>query len=338
MMWNRRRWLGAGVACAAIGVTVGATTQAKVPTQRVAVLVHDALQIKQLPLVLAWQLGYWRVEGLEVDWLTQGMPGWQDAEVVSSSFDLALKSQTTTRALTAFAMLGRAPQVVLGQHGRGGRAVDNIAQLRGRTIGVAGWGSLSHHVAELLLLRAGVHRQEVHFVDVSDSPRLLEAFYSGHVDALSFTDPWASLLERRGDVRVLSDTRNLREAEQLFGGPVPCTCLMATPEFLDEREHACQALSNGVVRALKWLQTAGPTDLVRVLPETYMQGDRSVFLDAFSKSRGSFASDGLIPARGPAKLLQIITELQPRSGLERVDPKAVWTNRFVERSKAIHRV
>lgn len=336
-MWNRRLVLGATMGLASVGGVVRAQWPASSPNKRVTVHLQDHSHIKQLPLLVALQLGYFRAEGLEVILSPLGAVAAFESDVVSSSFDFALR-HGGARSWSAFAMLGRAPQVVLAQPARMVRSSGGVAYLRGRTIGVPGLGSVSHQVAELVLYRAGVRSQEVSFVDLADISRLLEAFYAGEIDAISFTDPWVSLLERRGDIRVLSDTRSLREVEQLFGGPVPCTCLMATPEFIREHGPTCQALSNGVVRALKWLQTAGPADLIRLLPESYLQGDRSLFLDAFNKSREAFATDGLIPAGGPEHIVQLLGQLHAGWTLERGQLNQLWTNRFVERSKAIYRI
>lgn len=338
-MWSRRQVVGAAVGLACGGGVVRAQWAAAAPNKRVTVHLQDASPVKQLPLLIALQLGYFRAEGLEVALLPTGASNAASADVVCASFDLTLRShENSARPLSAFVMLGRAPQVVLAQPARTARSGGTIAHLRGHTIGVAGQGSLSHKVAELVLYRAGVRSHEVSFVDLVDTSRLLEAFYAGELDALSLTDPWISLLERRGDIRVLSDTRSLREAEQLFGGPVPCTCLMTTPEFMREHEATCQALSNGVVRALKWLQTAGPADLIRLLPESYVLGDRSLFLDAFNKSRETFAPDGLIPAGGPEHVAHLMGQLRGGWVPDKSQLTQLWTNRFVQRSKALYRV
>jgi NitT/TauT family transport system substrate-binding protein len=35
-------------------------------------------------------------------------------------------------------------------------------------------------------------------------------------------------------------------------------------------------MANGIVHALKWLQTAGPGDIIKAVPDTDLLGDRSL--------------------------------------------------------------
>jgi len=47
------------------------------------------------------------------------------------------------------------------------------------------------------------------------------------------------------------------------------------------RDHAAaQALANGIVRANKWIQAAGPGDIINNVPESFLLGDRAVYNDA----------------------------------------------------------
>ena len=59
-----------------------------------------------------------------------------------------------------------------------------------------------------------------------------------------------------------------------------------------------------MVHALKWLQTAGPSDIIKAVPESYMLGDRGLYLAAFNKVRDALAVDGLMPEAGPSTALR----------------------------------
>ena len=39
---------------------------------------------------------------------------------------------------------------------------------------------------------------------------------------------------------------------------------------------------DAMVHALKWLQTAGPSDIIKTVPESYFLGDRALYLAAFT--------------------------------------------------------
>ena len=59
--------------------------------------------------------------------------------------------------------------------------------------------------------------------------------------------------------------------------------------------NTVQALTNAIVRADKWMQHATPQDILKTVPETYLLGDKALYLFAFSKVREAFSPDGSIP-------------------------------------------
>lgn len=336
-MWKRRYWLVAGLSALPLLGTHGQGLHTPVAPTRLNLALQDPAHIKHLPLLVAQQLGYFRAEGLDVVFRSVADAVTEPPDLVSGGFALPGPITSGGRPYTAIAMLGRAPQVILAQSTKQAHRVTALHQLRGQTIGVARLGSEHQWIAELVLARSGVQPNEVTFVDWGNPGRLLDALHAGEVDAISLGDPWASWQERRGEIRLLSDTRNLRTTEQLFGGPVPCTCLMASPEVLRDRPAVCQSVSHAVVHALKWLQTASATDVLRIAPDLQAPLDRSLYLDMFSKVRETFAVDGLIPASGPETLVKTFRQSPSSSLVARSTEVPPWTNRFVVRSKALLR-
>lgn len=335
-MQNRRQLLRSAGACLLAG-SVGPCVSAGAAPAALTIHMDDEGPLKHLPLSVARQMGFFRAEGVTVELVGASSPSAEAAEVLCTTFGRAVLPSPQARPLTAIAMLGRGPQVVLGVPAVGPAAVvTTVAQLRGAVVGVQ--GGVARRMAELMLWRAGIRAQEVQFVELADNAQAMEAFLSGRLDALSAQDPLVTVLERRGEIRVLSDTRTLKGTEQVFSGEVPCTCLMVATEWMRSQPVLCQSLCNGVVRALKWLQTAGPSDLVRVLPEASWPGDRAALLEAFNKSRETISSDGWIPPDGPETLRHAVAHLTKGGGWGGLDLSSAWTNRFVERAKALNRL
>ena len=95
-----------------------------------------------------------------------------------------------------------------------------------------------------------------------------------------------TMLEREGrreDHQV--DTRTLKGTQEVFGGPMPAACLYAPAELHQEESEHGQALANAMVRGRQWLQTAGPGDIIKTVPESYLLGDRALYLASFDKVR-----------------------------------------------------
>ena len=141
-----------------------------------------------------------------------------------------------------------------------------------------------------------------------------------------------SLLQRSKDIRIVSDTRILAEAEKVFGGPMPAACLYLPQGFVDKHPRTVQALVNAVVRANRWIQNAGPGDIIKAVPETYLLGDRAVYIDAFLAAKGALSPDGLFPDKGAETALRALASIDPEIAKATLDLKAVFTNDFAKKS------
>jgi NitT/TauT family transport system substrate-binding protein len=140
------------------------------------------------------------------------------------------------------------------------------------------------------------------------------------------------MLVQKGDIRVIADTRKLADTQAFFGGPMPAATLYAADTFIKKNPHTTQALTNAMVRALKWLQQAAPSDLIKVVPENFLLGDRTLYLDAFASGREAISPDGLIPAEGPATALRTLTTFAPELAGKNIDLSKTFTNEFVEKA------
>jgi len=95
-----------------------------------------------------------------------------------------------------------------------------------------------------------------------------------------------------------------------------------------------QALTNALVRADKWIQAAGASEIVKAVPESYLLGDRAVYIDAFLASKGALSVDGAIPEAGPATALRALQSVDDSLKGIKFDLSAVYTNEFVKRANA----
>jgi NitT/TauT family transport system substrate-binding protein len=188
-------------------------------------------------------------------------------------------------------------------------------------------------VANLVLSRAGVRASEVNYVGVGTSAGALAALRSGQIDAISNTDPVMTMLEQKGDVRIVSDTRTLKGTHEVFGGPMPAACFYTHADFVRNHPNTCQALANAIVHGLKWLQTAGPSDIIKTVPESYLLGDRALYLASFNKVREAIAIDGLMPEEGARTALKALASFEPSVKPEKIDLAKTYTNDFARRAK-----
>lgn len=303
---------------------------------RLGLAVADRSGLACLPLAVAERLGYFRAEGLQVevrevpDTLAAAWDG--GADVYMGPFDQVLWLHARGKPHQSLVLQGRTPQVVLGVSHRRLSRVQGLADLAGRSVGVPALSTPAHWVAQTALAKAGVKPPDVRFVEVGDRSGALDAYRSGRVDALSHDDPLVSALEQSGDLKVLADTRRLGVTTALFGGAMPGHCLYGSADFARQNPATCLALNLALVHALKWLQTAGPSDIVKVVPEPWL-GDRAVYLSAFTKLRESYSPDGLMPEGGPGLTLAALRSVYPGLQPARVELSKTYTNTYARQAK-----
>jgi len=336
----QRRTFTAATAAALVAAPALVRAQA-LERPKVSLAVGGKNLLYYLPLTIAEQLGFFKAEGLDLT-INDFAGGAQalralvggSVDVVSGAFEHTVNMQPKGQRLTAFVLQGRAPQIVLGVNPKTMPNYKTVADLKGKKIGVTAPGSSTNVMANFVLAKAGLKPSDVSIVGVGASSGAVAAMRAGQVDAMSNLDPVMTLLARSGDLKIISDTRNVAEADKVFGGPMPAACLYAKSEFVDKNPATVQALANAIVRADKWIQNAGPGDVIKVVPEGFLLGDRAVYIDAFLAAKGALSPDGMIPDKGPETAFRALASSDPEIAKATVDLKAVYTNEFVKRANA----
>jgi NitT/TauT family transport system substrate-binding protein len=338
---KRRSFLAASTASAA-ALAFPALVQAQaLEKPRMTIAVGGKNLLYYLPLTVAETLGYFKDEGLDLtiadfaggSRALQAVVG-GSADVVSGAFEHTINMQAKGQRMRAFVLQGRAPQIVLGVNPKTMPNFKSVADLKGKKIGVTAPGSSTNVMVNFVLAKAGLKPSDVSIIGVGAASGAVAAMRSGQIDAISNLDPVITLLQRSGDLRIVTDTRVVKEADQVFGGPMPAGCLYAPQAFLDRHPNTAQALTNAIVRANKWIQQAGPSDIVKAVPESYLLGDRAVYIDAFLAAKGALSPDGSIPEAGAETALRALRSIDESLNNVQFDLKAVYTNDFVKKANA----
>ncbi|MEN9630382.1 MAG: hypothetical protein RJA10_3610 [Pseudomonadota bacterium] len=337
---QRRRVLLAG-STMLLGVPLVARAQA-VEKPKLTIAVGGKNLLYYLPLTIAEQRGFFKAEGLDVTIVDfaggaralQAVVG-GSADVVSGAFEHTVNMQFKGQRMRAFVLQGRAPQIVLGVNPRTMPNYKAVADLKGRKIGVTAPGSSTNVMVNFALAKVGLKPTDVSIIGVGAAQGAVAAMRSGQIDAISNLDPVITLLQRSGDLRIISDTRVVAEADKVFGGPMPAGCLYAPQAFIDKQPATTQALVNAMVRASRWIQAAGPGEIINAVPESFLLGDRAVYVDAFLAAKGALSPDGMIPDKGADTAFRALASVDPEIAKARLDLAAVWTNDFVRKANAL---
>jgi NitT/TauT family transport system substrate-binding protein len=92
-------------------------------------------------------------------------------------------------------------------------------------------------------------------------------------------------------------------------------------------------MANAIVHGLKWLQTAGPGDIIKTMPESYLLGDRALYLASFNKLRESISLDGIMPDEAARTALKALASFDASIRTEKIDLHKTYTNVFAIRAK-----
>ena len=329
-----RRSFAAGSALAAATLALPALrAQGKLEKTKIALSVGGKAAFYYLPLTISEQLGYFKAEGLDVE-ISDFAGGARALQaVVGGSADVCSGAFEHTINLQSKNQMYRAPQIAFGISTKTMPNYKSIADLRGKKIGVSAPGSSTNMMANLVLSRGGLKASDVSFIGVGTAAGAVTALRSGQIDAMSNTDPVMTMLEQKGEVKIISDTRTLKGTQEVFGGTMPAACLYASQEFILKNPNTCQALANAIVHGLKWLQTAGPGDIIKTVPESYLLGDRALYLASFNKVRESISLDGIIPDDGARTALKALASFDPTIKADKIDISKTYTNEFARRAK-----
>ncbi|MFZ9710814.1 MAG: ABC transporter substrate-binding protein [Burkholderiaceae bacterium] len=325
----------------AIGLT-GANARAQaLEKTKVSIAVGGKASFYYLPLSIAEFKGFYKAEGLDVE-ISDFAGGSRalaavvggSADVVSGAYEHTINLQQKGQMFQAFVLQGRAPQMAIGVSSKTMAGYKSVTDLKGKKIGVSAPGSSTNMMASYLLASAGLKAGDVSFVGVGTGAGAVTALRSGQIDAISNVEPVMTMLQQSGDIRIVADMRTMKGTQDFLGGPMPAACLYAPLTFVQKYPNTAQALASAIIRANRWIESVGPSELIRTVPESYLLGDRGIYLATFNAIRDSISRDGLIPDEGSKTALKLLESSTPKWDKTKVDLAKTYTNEFAKKALA----
>ena len=338
---SRRMWTQALLATTAAMVlsqqSIGAEQADKI---RVNLLLDDVSSLLHLPVLLAQHLGYFKAEGLQIDVIEQSFaaasPPLNSAPVLqvwSAPLVQSLQAARTADPLLSVVQTGRTPQLALGAPRRMLTGMKSLKELEGKKIGIMEAGPLAQLCVDYAVLLAGGNPKNINYVVLGTPLTAITMLRSSGIEFICASDPLITVLEKKGEIESLRNFRSIKETQRAFGGLLPGNALLVPASLVAKNTAVCQSLVNAVVRAVKWLRTAGPSDLLgNMLDSTYLT-DRAIYLNAVDNMRESYAIDGVLSNEAFALALRVCNTLDPASAAERKKTSSFFTNEFVLQAK-----
>jgi sulfonate transport system substrate-binding protein len=310
---------------------------AQAPEKRKVNVATASLGLPYLPLIIAQQRRYFADEGLEVEIAAfaggskalQSLMG-GSSDVASGAYSNTLTMAAKGQKLKNFVVQVRYPALTIAISKKVGDRYKSLKDLKGMKIGVSAPGSSTHMVVNHLLSKAGLTSNDVSIIGVGTSAGAVAAIQKGEIDAIINSDPVMTKLETDNSVTVIAETRTSKGTQDLFGGPYPEASLYATAEFIEKNPNTIQALTNAIVRATLWMQSASIDDIAANVPPEHMLGDKELYLSSHQKIKEARSPDGLITKEGAQIVHDVLAAFLPEVKAAHIKVEDTYDNRFVE--------
>jgi len=291
--------LAAIAVAAALALVPPALAQAPEKT-KVTIGVGGKPLFYYLPLTIAERQGYFKAEGLDVEILD--FPGGARAlqaliggsvDVVSGAYEHTITQQAKGQDIEALMMQGKYAGIVLAMPKAKAAQYKSPADLKGMKIGVTAPGSSTNMFVNILLAKAGLKPDAAAFIGVGATAGAVAIMKKGEIDAMSNLDPVIAMLEADGTVVPVVDTRTAKGMQEVYGGAYAAGSIYAPVDFAKKYPNTAQAIVNAMVRALRFIQSSTPDQIVDAVPKEYYT-DRALYKAALEKNLEGFRHDGFI--------------------------------------------
>ena len=323
------RWLAAVAAACAFPA-------AAAPPPRVVLAVDGVEETRNLPVLLAERLGYFKDEGLTVTLVDapaspSPMELMKDgrADGAVAFYHHTFMSQADAGMVTQdVATLGVTPALKLMVAARLKDKVRTPADLKGLRIFTGGPNSGKTTATNWLALHAGFGVGGYVALKPTTAREMSEALKSGEADAVMTHEPDASYYDSSGAAFVLADLSRPAAVAAALGDVFPSTALYMPQAYIDAHPEEVRRLVRACLHAVAYIRAHDAQSIAQVLPSRAVGKDRAAFLRTLASDKAMFETDGRMPAAAARQEWQVMTALTPKYGA--IDFAATYTNRFVE--------
>jgi sulfonate transport system substrate-binding protein len=102
-------------------------------------------------------------------------------------------------------------------------------------------------------------------------------------------------------------------------------------DYIAAHPEVAQKLANGLVKALKWIQSHSAEAVVANLPEKYVGKDADLYVKAVRLAKPQFTPDGRLPDGTAENMVRVLSLSKPDLKANGTNAAETYTNRFVDK-------
>jgi NitT/TauT family transport system substrate-binding protein len=188
----------------------------------------------------------------------------------------------------------------------------------------------------ILLAKAGLKPDAAAFVGVGAGAGAVAIMKRGEIDALSNLDPVIAQLEAEGVVVPVVDTRTAKGMQEVYGNAYAAGCIYAPVDFAKKYPNTAQAVVNAMVRALRFIQTSTPEQIVAAVPSTYYT-DKAIYTSALKANLDGFKHEGAIGMDAAQAVYRDLKSFDPQVQTATVDVAKSFNMTFQQKAAQKYR-
>ncbi len=304
------------------------------PLPRVVLAVDGTDQTRNLPVLLAERLGYFRAEGLTVtlvDAPAEPSPiqlmadGRADGAV--AFYHHTFMSQATDHLVTqAVVTMGISPGLKVVVARRQKDQIHGLADLKGRRIYTGGSNSGKTTTANWIALHYGFGVAGYTALEPTERNAMAAALRDGTADAIVAHEPDASYYVANGGFE-LADVESAKGTVATLGSIYPSTALYLPEAYIAAYPDVVQRLVNACLKAVAFIKSHDADTVAAALPPKMAGKDKAAFVRLLAEDMQMFDTDGLMPDPAARAEWQAMVAKAPKYGA--IQFERTYTNTFV---------
>lgn len=327
----------AGLAVGSIIAVPSATAADAANAQKIIIMVGGINKLIYLPPKLAENLGYFKEAGLDVE--LQSQQAGVDAEnellagavqAVVGYYDHSIDLQSKGKEVQSIVQLLLVPGGMLMVRADMADKIKTMADAKGHTVGVTGFGSSSSFLTQYLAARNGLKTSDYSMLPVGAGNTLIAAFKQKRIEIAWTTEPTTSMLTASGDAKPLVDLNSVAGTRASLGGLYPASSLYVQTAWLQSHKTEAAKLAGAFVKTLKYIQTHSAEEIADKMPADYYGGNKAMYVQALKSSLPMYSPDGRMPADGAETVLKVMSGFNPNIKGKRIDLSRTYTNDYVK--------
>ena len=279
------------------------------------VVVSEFRGISWSPMYIAYQLGYYKEEGLDIELLKiddgpncfRGMhAGESDFCILSQEVSLKAQEQgmkstfvTTMLDTRYYAFAAKAD-------------IKSVADLKGKTVFASTPGSAPYTFCVAILEEAGLEVGKDVTLVTMDKGAVIAALDKGEVQAGFVNADNFKEADQIDGLHYLVDTRKTKDASKyLRNDSFPAEVILCTTKYKDAHPKQVQAFVNATCKGINWLQENSSEEAAKVIGELFPGMTKEIIAEKIELMRGAFSKNGYISKDGE----QAVLDFCKRSGI-----------------------